>query len=32
MEVEIMTFQVHSVETAPEGSKPLLESLKKNQV
>src|SRR6185295_5112109 len=30
MEVEMMAFQVHSIETAPEGSKPLLTSLKEN--
>jgi AhpD family alkylhydroperoxidase len=30
MEVEMVAFQVHSVETAPEGSKPLLKSLKEN--
>jgi len=30
MEVEMTAFQVHSIETAPEGSKSLLESMKEN--
>jgi AhpD family alkylhydroperoxidase len=29
-EVEMMAFQIHSPETAPEGSKPLLKSMKEN--
>jgi AhpD family alkylhydroperoxidase len=29
-EVEMMAFPIHSVETAPEGSKPLLKSMKEN--